>query len=122
MSLKTKRDLAIETLRRARLVGSLEVPPAEDLARVVTVYNTKLEEWRDRGLVYWPNTNDVTEEIPIAVFDILVDLLVNVIAPQFGQATLSVLDRNAVEDRLLGRLRRHTHMKSSRLPVQADYF
>ena len=122
--LYTKRELATEMLRRIRVVGLLEPAPAEVLTRVGAIYDSKLHEWRDRGLVYWENTDGFeTAEIPGGVYETLVQLLINVGESQFGKnVQISQLDRNAIEDRLLRSLRRHTHMQSARLPAQVDYF
>ena len=121
--MKTRRDLVTAMLRRARIVGSSEPVPAEDFEIVASIYATKLEEWRDRDLVYWANTGNDVAEIPPIVFDTLVNLMINEGESQFGKnINMSVLDRSLIEDRLLKRLRRHTHMKSSGLPVQPDYF
>jgi hypothetical protein len=121
--MKTLRELITATLRRARIVGSLEMVPAEDFELVASIYGTKLEEWRDRSLVYWENTGSDVAEIPPQVFDVLVDLMINQSESQFGKNTnLSVLDRATIEDQILRRLRRHTHMKSSGFPTQPEYF
>ena len=76
-------------------------------------------------LVYWTNTagDYSTSEIPGAVFHNLVSLLINRVESQFGKNTqTSQLDRDAIEDRLLKSLRRHTHMQSARRPHVVEHF
>jgi hypothetical protein len=123
MALKTKRQLGTEVLKRSRIVGAADTPSAVDLARVTDIYDTKLEEWRSRDLVYWTNTDLATEEIPIEVFDTLVALMINCSESQYGRNTqISQLDRMAIEDRLLRSLRRYVHMQSANLPTSQNYF
>lgn len=123
MTLKTKAELATEMLKRSRIVGVAEDVPSEDMQRVTSIYDSKLEEWRDRSLVYWENTGLHVAEIPASCFDNLVALLINAAESQFGlNSNISQLDRMAIEDRLLRALRRHTRVQSARLPLEQDYF
>lgn len=122
MALKTKRDLATRVLRKLRIASSVQAPAAEDVARVAGAYDTKLEEWRDRDLVYWTNTDLATAEIPIAAFDALVDLMINEVGGDYGRDQLGPIERRQIEERLLQHLRRHTQTRSSGLPTHADYF
>lgn len=120
--LYTKNQLCTEVLKRAQITGSADTPASEDLARVVAIYDTKLHEWMDRDLVYWTNTNGTTAEIPAPVFEPLVALLINAAERQFGKnAQISLLDRQAIEDMLLKRLRRHTRMQSANMPHYGEY-
>ena len=123
--LYTKRALVTEALRQMRVVGLNEDPPSEVMVRTGEIYDRKLEEWRDRDLVYWTNAAGAydTEEIPGPVFSNLVALLINRVEAQFGKNTnLTPLDRDNIEDRLLRSVRRHTHMQSARRPQHVDYF
>lgn len=122
MSLKTKRELCTQVLRRIGLADSVENPASEDIARIASIYDTKLEEWRDRDLVYWPNTSLEVQEIPVQAFDALVALMINESEGGFGRNPKDVLTQQQIEERLLRRLRRHTQMKSGGAPVKATYF
>lgn len=122
MTLKTKLQLCNEVLWRSGLVSRLQNPPSEEVARVRSVYDTKLEEWRDRNLVYWTNTSLTTEEIPLAPFDTLVDLMINEVNAKPVQTREDIITKRGVEEQLLRALRRHTHMQSGGHPVKASYF
>lgn len=120
--MKSKRELASEVLYRTGIFSRIQAPPSEDVARVATVYDTKLEEWRDRNLVYWPNTDLETAEIPLPAFDLLVNLMINEIEDSYGLNRKPVIQKTQIEDALLMRLRRHTHKHSGVAPVQATYY
>lgn len=121
--LYTKRKLITDALRRMRVVGLIEDPAAEVLSTVAEIYDTKHHDWQDRNLIYWTNSGYDTEEIPGAVFETLIRLVINFSEALFGQnVQLGQLERDAIEDRLLINLRRHTHMQSANRPVQAEYF
>ena len=98
-----------------------ENPDAVDASYVEQRYDVKLEEWRDMGLVYWPNTTRTTAEIPDVVFSALCDLLGNEISFAFGKAS-NVEDKDARETLLLKRLRRIMAKKSSGEPTRATYY
>lgn len=116
MSHITKRALATRVLRQMGLVASDEEPSSTDLAYVMAAYDDKLAEWRDRNLVYWPNTTDTAEEIPSVVAAALRNLLINEVAMSFGKEPLGP------EELLLKPLYRHVARNPTRLPVKADYF
>lgn len=112
----TKRDLATRVLRRMAVVAADATPGTEDLTYVMETYDTKLEEWRDRKLVYWPNTSDTVEEIPPAIVTPLINLLINEVATSFGMQPLGD------EEQLLKPLRRHVARPPTGLPLRVDYF
>lgn len=118
----TKLDLATRVLREMQRVPFGESPNAEDVAVIYEKYDTKLEEWRDRSVAYWENTGSTVSEIPTSVIEPLVALMVNATEHQFGRNPKTVEQRQAIEERLLRWLRRHTTVKSKRKPVMVDYF
>ena len=118
----TKRQLCTRVLREALPVAdALSSPSAEDQALVEGIYDTKHKAWRDRGLVYWANTNATTEEIPEAVADALIALLGNACGGAFSDG-LKPLERMAIEEQLLIPLRRHTAKPSAGESVDIEYF
>lgn len=120
--MRTKRDLITNVLRDLRVTGSLDQPAAEDYARVKEKYNSKLEEWRERDVVYWSNTltSDTEAEIPDLVFETVTALVANEVAPRFGYA-MSPSEKRQNEEFLLKQLRRLTALKTANRPNRADY-
>lgn len=95
-----------------REIGSGQTADADDSQLVEDRYDVKLSEWRDRGLVWWANTDRATEEIPDNVFQIVVDLMENEMLATFGRENPSV-QRRAIEEQLLAGLRRHLMRRPS---------
>lgn len=104
---KTKQQLSTRVLEQMRIVGVGEDPPAEDAARIEGRYDSKLAEWRERGLVWWTNTDRSTAEIPDEVFPVLADLMENEAGHSYGIEN-PVMQRLQVEERMLLRLARFT--------------
>lgn len=118
----TKRQLCTRVLREALPVAdALTEPSAEDSAFVQGIYDTKHKVWRELGLVYWPNTNATTEEIPEQVADALIALLGNAAGGGFGDG-VKPLERMAIEEQLLLPLRRHIAKQSAGESVEIEYF
>lgn len=109
---KTKADLSTQVLRQMNIIAAQETASSSDASYVEGVYDTKLKEWRELGLVYWPNTTRTTSEIPDAVFGMLADLMENEIGNAFGRQNPQP-QRMAIEENMLGRLRRHMAKKPS---------
>ena len=99
-------------MRQNRYVDSNEAPSAADAAYVEQTYDSKLAEWRRRGLVWWTNTNRTTAEIPDEVFSVLCDLIQNQIASAF-EAAPGPPQTQQLEEVLLGNLRRLMHKPPS---------
>lgn len=106
MTAKTKQQLSTSVLEQLREIGSGQDPDADDADLIERRYDAKLSEWRDRGVAWWPNTNRSTAEIPLVVFQIVVDLMENEVMHQFGRDNPTV-QRRLMEEQLLGHLRRH---------------
>ncbi len=118
----TKRSLCIRVLRQGLSVAdAISDPSAEDVSFVADVYDTKLKVWKEDGLVYWPNTDLVTEEIPEVVVDALVGLLANACGGAFGDG-LKPIERMAMEEQLLMPLRKHLSKRSAGESVEIEYF
>lgn len=118
----TKRQICTRALREALPVAdALSSPAAEDLALVEGIYDTKHYAWRELGLVYWPNTDATTEEIPEAAADALIALLGNAAGGAFGDG-LKPIERMAIEEQLLMPLRRHVAKASAGESVEIEYF
>lgn len=102
---RTKSQLSRAVLQRL-VYAPEEEPSAADSATVEARYDTKLLEWRDEGLVYWPNTSRTAEEIPDRLFGILCDLMENEVRNEFKRDNPPE-QRKAREILLLKPLRRH---------------
>lgn len=117
----TKAQLYTDAFTSIGVLAANENPTADEAAYAERRYDLKLEEWRDMGLVYWPNTGRSTAEIPMVVAPVLTELLANEIMGAFGlQQTAE--DKSAREALLLKRLRRIMAKKASGEPTRADYF
>ncbi|MGI9521239.1 MAG: hypothetical protein ACR2PG_06270 [Hyphomicrobiaceae bacterium] len=122
MTARSKHQLAMAVLREMGLVANADEPAAEDLARIIAVYEQKLEEWRERRVVFWDNTEAATVDIPLVVFEPLVSLVVNAVEHEFGRNVRSTLERELDEVELLRDLRRHTAQRSAGRPIRVAYF
>lgn len=113
----SKAQLSRQTLRQMNVIAPEEEPEAHDAAYVEDAYDRKLREWRDDGLVYWPNgTNRNTEEIPDQVFGILCDLMENEVRGSF-KGDNPPAQRLAQELLMLSRLRRQQSKRPSGEPT-----
>lgn len=103
------------------VLNATESPEAQDAAFVENRYDAKLEEWRDLGLVYWPNTDRNTAEIPDVVYAVLCDLMGNEVAGAFGKAG-PIEEKEAREALILKRLRRIMSKRGTGEPTRATYY
>lgn len=113
---KTKVELATAVLSQMRETGVGETPDADDSDYVEGRYDVKLAEWRDNGLVWWTNTSRTAEEIPLQVFQALVDLMENEVMHRFGRDNPPV-ERRLREQQLLAPLRRNLSRRPSGEPT-----
>lgn len=109
---RSKAQLSTQTLKQLNVIAPDEEAAAHDAAYVEGVYDTKLREWRDDGLVYWTNTDRNTEEIPDQVFGTLCDLMENEVRNSFKGDNPPV-QRMAQETAILSRLRRQQAKRPS---------
>lgn len=117
---KTKLQLCTATLRDMTRLGFVDDASQEDVNVICERYDTKLEEWRDRNIAYWDNTDLTTKEIPVEIFDQLVALMVNETEAMFGRRPKSQADKRAAEEYLLRRVRFHKDA-AARLTQKAIY-
>lgn len=123
---KTKVELATGVLQRLRVYTSNETPSADDSAYVEDEYDSILAMYDDKELIYWPNTDRSTAEIPIAVYQPFVDILCGTVAGTFGKAEPTVADERGqqipVSTRGWRNLKKHISRRPSGLPTPAVYF
>ncbi len=123
---RSKSDLSTDALRKLGVLDSLHSPSAEDAALVEARYDDKLEELRDKGLVYWPNTSRATDEIPNVVFGAMVNIMCEEVAPAFGSPVPTVTDDSgrpvSCGTKGMRDLRRHLAKGPSGEPTRAVYF
>ena len=109
---RTRADLAKRALQKLSIVDALEEPSAEDGAYVRSVYDDKLEELRDEGLVYW-DANAVPEAV--------VPALVKIVAAEIGPAFGLPFDA-ALHDAGLQQLERHMARAASGEQAEVLYY
>lgn len=123
---RAKSDLATDALRKLGVLAATETAPAEDSSLVEARYDDKLEELRDKGLVYWPNTSRTTAEIPSVVFGAMVNIMVEDVATYFGAKIPEITDDSgrvvSCGTKGLRDLRRHMAKGPSGEPTEATYY
>lgn len=114
---RTKAELAAAVLRDLGIVDALSSPSAADSAFVIQKYEDAYAYYEDLGLTYWTDTDD----IPSAVFAMLVDLIANRCMNAFGvaQSFDEMMNR---EETLLKRLRRHCARGRTGKAIRATYY
>lgn len=123
---RTRQDLSTDVLRKLGILSALETASAEDSSLVEARYTDKIEELRDKGIVYWPNTTRTTEEIPSAVFGALVNLMCEDVASHFGAQIPTLTDDNGQQvscgTKGMRDLRRHMAKGPSGEPTEATFY
>ena len=109
-------QLATQVLRDLNAIDASEAPDTEDETYVIGKYGTKYEELADDELCYWP-----LDAIPGAIFQAVCDLVALEVMGTYGTPQAPE-DKEAREEVLLRRLRKHMRKRSSGLPVKAVYF
>jgi hypothetical protein len=127
MAARTKAGLADEVLRQLGILAAVDTAAAEDSAYVEGSYDTRHAELRDKGLCYWPNTGRAVAEIPEAVFNALVDIVMDDSAAAFGVKLEPVVDLDTNRPMSIGargmrNLRRHMMKRPSGEPTRAVYY
>lgn len=79
---KTRAELVIRALRKLLVVGSGQSPEDEDVELVDGVVDATLADLAARRVVYVANE----DEIDVAVFEPLADILADNVAADFGKA------------------------------------
>ena len=119
MATKTEAELAAAVLRELTVIDASEDPAgSDDETLVIDAYEDKYAELAAPGLelVYWTMT-----AIPQAIFTTIRDLIVNEVQGSFGNP-LAPADKQAQEEIILRKLRRHVSVAKSGLPTTAEYF
>ncbi len=86
---KTPQDLATRALHILRKLEAQEEASTEDAADVVDLYSRKHAEWTFEELAWWP-----LAEIPDMAFDHVAKIIAQEVAPEFGAAVPTEMDRN----------------------------
>lgn len=113
---RTRQELAIAVMRELGSLDASQTPTADDAAYIKGVYDDKYEWWVDEEQVYWE-----PDEIPKAIFLIVRDLIVNEVAGAFGNPQPPE-ERQARDEVLMARLRRHTARAPSGARTEAEYY
>lgn len=115
MAMRTKQELVTAALRGLRVLPDGETPSAEDFDTGEAAYDELHSELADRGLVYWTNTDDVTQEIPLAVFSGLTSILADRIAASYGKPPTQTQDEDGrmVTGYVAGMRRLRQHMSKA---------
>jgi len=113
---RTRQELAVAVMRQGGWLDATQQPSAEDAAFIKAAYADKFDYLVSEDLCYWN-----LDEIPTAIFTIIRDLMINEVSGAFGEAS-SPEDKQAREDFILKRLRRHMARNPSGQRTQAEYF
>jgi hypothetical protein len=113
---KQALELAAAVLRDNGKLSAEETIASADSDYIIGKYRSKLEDWREEGLVYWSYN-----EIPEVVFDTLSALVWNEVSNAFG-VRVTPEDRVQRETILLRRLRRHMGRSKSGFQTKAVFY
>jgi len=115
---KSLGELSTEVLRNLSVIDSLESPSSSDDTYVQGIWRSKWEELAGHGqeLTYF-----AYDSIPEPVFLIVRDLVANEVAGAYGQPK-PIAEKEAAEQALVRKLRRHVATQSINLPTRALYF
>jgi hypothetical protein len=123
---RSKADLSSAVLVELGVLDALHSASAEDAALVEARYDDKLEELRDKGLVYWTHTSRTSEDIPSAVFRAITLIMAAEVAASFGQPQPTVVDDNnqpvSAAVKGIRELRRHMAKGPSGEPTRAVFY
>lgn len=121
MTTRTTTDLSFSVMRRLGLIDLNKDPKPNERAYITQLYEEKLAELIPEERVYWDD-----EEIPLAVFNAMVRILAEELAPTFGAPVPVEMDEsgNQVSIGIHGRrmLERHMARPASGVPTKASYF
>lgn len=95
--MRTKRNLVEAVAVSLRITGAGQTPASEDFVEIAQSYDDLHARLVDRGLCYWTNTDNQTAEIPLQVFQCLVDILSSEVAGAFGKDEPMTFDDEAPE-------------------------
>jgi hypothetical protein len=115
---RTISDLSTEVLRHLSVIDSAESASSTDATYVQGIWRSKWEELSAHGqeLTYFPY-----DDLPEAVFLIIRDIVANEVAGAYGQPK-PIVEKEAAEQALVRKLRRHVATQSINLPTRALYY
>jgi hypothetical protein len=120
MATRTAAELATAVLRRLGEISAEEDPSAEDSEYLQDLYDEKLAEigaeFVGAERIYW-----TAAATPLAVFNIMVDIVANSAGPAF-EVKNTPDEIAAREEVLLKRLKKHVAKPTTGLPVRAVYY
>lgn len=119
---KTTAQLAIKVMRLPGWLDANEEPDSEDAAFIVDTYTSMHAAWRVREIAYWP-----IESIPDEIFEDIVRIIADAVAPAFGDAAPTEIDIETGAPVSMGKkgwngLKRLKAVQPSGLPVRTQYF
>lgn len=123
---RSKAALAQDALRKLGILSGYEDASAEDAVLVEARYDDKLEELRDKGLVYWSHTSRTSEDVPNIVYDAMVNIMCEAVAPYFAVQVPMMTDDIgrpvSIGTKGIRDLRAHIAKQPSGEPTRAVYF
>jgi hypothetical protein len=123
---RSKSEVATDTLRKLGILSAVDTPSAEDSSFVEARYDDKLDELRDKGLVYWTHTSRTSADIPNSVFAAIVNIMVEELATHYRAAIPTVTDDHgrpvSIGTKGMRDLRRHMAKGPSGEPTRALYY
>jgi hypothetical protein len=113
---KSKTELVTATLRKIGVLDAHSTPSAADLDYVSSEYEAMHAFLEGEERAYWP-----VDEIPLVVFQTMVRIMANEVAPAFGRgATLP--EQESIREILLKQLIKHVARPASGAPSRARYY
>ena len=116
MTTRTREQLATAVLRKLGVIDAIETPSAADQQYVISEYDDKHAELEDQRRAYWP-----ANEIPLAVFQIMVRMIANEVGATYGDGS-RVEDRETRFQIIQKQLIRHVARPASGVPTRAKHF
>ncbi len=116
MTTRTRAELAVAVLQELGVLDASETPTAEDSELVIDRHDELLAHLVDEELAYWAE-----DEIPLAVFGALRNLVINQVRGVFGEP-VTAEEVEARHKMLMGPLRRHVARAPSGTRTSAEYF
>lgn len=113
---KTKIELVTATLRKLGILDARSTPNAEDADYVTTEYEAMYAFLQNDNRAYWPE-----DAIPLSIFQPMVRLIANEVAPAFGRG-MSLPDQEAARELLLKQIIKHVARPASGLPAKARHY
>ena len=113
---RTRIELASSVLRKLGVIDAHSSPSAADSDYVIAQYDEMHAVLTDTNRAYWD-----ADEIPLAVYQIIVRLVANDVAGAFGRGG-NVEDTEARHQLILKDLIKHVARPASGLPAKAVHY